>query len=135
MPEARLAAKLEQAIPAAPLFLLKATSAIPPPGGIIRRPLGYAGKTLYEGELGIVIGRSCHQADDAAARAAIFGYTGVNDVTALDLLYADQPLPHWAWANSCDTFGPVGPVVVSGHDLAAGDHGQPDVARDDAAAR
>jgi 2-keto-4-pentenoate hydratase/2-oxohepta-3-ene-1,7-dioic acid hydratase in catechol pathway len=109
-----LAAKLGQAIPQTPLFFLKATSAILAPGGIIRPPPGYAGKTVYEGELGIVIGRSCHGADEAEASAAIFGYTCVNDVTALDLIHEDASFPQWARAKSCDTFGPVGPAIVTG---------------------
>ena len=114
-----LAAKLGQAIPQTPLYFLKATSAILPPGGIIRPPAGYAGKTVYEGELGIVIGRRCSRADEAEAAAAIFGYTCINDVTALDLLGEDASFAQWARAKSCDTFGPVGPAIVTGIDPQA----------------
>ena len=114
-----LAAKLGQAIPQTPLFLLKATSAILAPGGVIRPPPGYVGKTTYEGELGIVIGRRCHAAGEAEAAEAIFGYTCVNDVTALDLIHEDASFPQWARAKSCDTFGPVGPAIVTGLDPLA----------------
>jgi 2-keto-4-pentenoate hydratase/2-oxohepta-3-ene-1,7-dioic acid hydratase in catechol pathway len=114
-----LAAKLGQAIPQTPLYFLKATSAILAPGGIIRPPLGYTGKTIYEGELGIVIGRPCSRADEAEAAEAIFGYTCVNDITALDLLSEDASFPQWARAKSCDTFGPVGPAIVTGLDPEA----------------
>ena len=113
-----LAAKLGQAVPDTPLYFLKAASALLPPGGTIRAPAGYAGKTVYEGELGIVIGRRCAQADEAEAAAAIFGYTCVNDVTALDLLTADPSFPQWARAKGCDTFGPVGPAIATGLDPA-----------------
>jgi 2-keto-4-pentenoate hydratase/2-oxohepta-3-ene-1,7-dioic acid hydratase in catechol pathway len=88
-----LAAKLGQAIPQTPLYLLKANSAILAPGGIIRPPAAYAGKVTYEGELGIVIGRACSGVSEAEAAEAIFGYTCVNDVTALDLLAEDPSFP------------------------------------------
>ena len=111
-----LAAKLGQAAPQAPLFLLKASSTVLAPGGIIRPPPTYAGKTTYEGELGIVLGRRCSRADEAEAAGAIFGYTCVNDVTALDLLHEDASFAQWTRAKSCDTFGPVGPAIVTGLD-------------------
>jgi 2-keto-4-pentenoate hydratase/2-oxohepta-3-ene-1,7-dioic acid hydratase in catechol pathway len=64
----------------------------------------------------VVIGARAHDVDDDAAEAAIFGYTCVNDVTALDLLTADASFPQWARAKSCDGFGPVGPVIATGLD-------------------
>ncbi len=114
-----LAAKLGQAIPQGPLYFLKATSSLIGPGGAIRPPAGYTGKTVYEGELGIVIGRACSQVTEAEAADAIFGYTAVNDVTALDLLMADPSFPQWARAKGCDTFGPVGPAIATGLDPAS----------------
>src|SRR5204862_3954488 len=53
-----LAAKLNQPEPPEPLYLLKATTSISAPGAVIRRPTAYPGKTTYEGELGIVIGKT-----------------------------------------------------------------------------
>ena len=114
-----LAAKLGQAIPDSPLYFLKSPGSLLAPGGIIRAPAGYGGKTVYEGELGIVIGRRCSRVSEAEAAEAIFGYTAVNDVTALDLLQADPSFPQWARAKGCDTFGPVGPAVVTGLDPMA----------------
>ena len=114
-----LAAKTGQAIPETPLYFLKATTSLLAPGGTIRPPAGYAGRTVYEGELGIVIGRRCRAAGEAEAAAAIFGYTCVNDVTALDWLAADPSFPQWARAKGCDSFGPVGPAIATGLDPAA----------------
>ncbi|MFC7543110.1 fumarylacetoacetate hydrolase family protein [Siccirubricoccus deserti] len=88
-------------------------------GEPIRPPAGYAGKVLYEGELGLVIGRRVCQADEAEAAAAIFGLTCVNDVTALDLLTADASFPQWARAKGCDSFGPIGPAIATGLDWSA----------------
>ena len=113
-----LAAKLGQTIPETPLYFLKATSSLLAPGGVIRPPGSYTGRTIFEGELGIVIGRRCAVASEAEAAAAIFGYTAVNDVTALDLLTADPSFPQWARAKGCDSFGPVGPAIATGLDPA-----------------
>jgi 2-keto-4-pentenoate hydratase/2-oxohepta-3-ene-1,7-dioic acid hydratase in catechol pathway len=114
-----LAAKTGAAIPETPLWFLKAGSSLNHPGGTIAPPAGYAGKVLYEGELGLVIGRRCKDADEDSAAGAIFGLTAVNDVTALDLLNADPSFPQWARAKSCDGFGPVGPAIATGLDWAA----------------
>jgi 2-keto-4-pentenoate hydratase/2-oxohepta-3-ene-1,7-dioic acid hydratase in catechol pathway len=113
------AAKQGNAIPAEPLYFLKNSRSVIGPGEPIRPPAGYTGKVLYEGELGIVIGRACADADEATAQAAIFGYTAVNDVTALDLLNADASFPQWARAKGCDSFGPIGPAIATGLDWSA----------------
>jgi 2-keto-4-pentenoate hydratase/2-oxohepta-3-ene-1,7-dioic acid hydratase in catechol pathway len=112
----RAAAKAGHAIPTDPLYFLKATSSISAPEAEITPPPSYAGRILYEGELGVIIGARARDVDEDAAEAAIFGYTCVNDVTALDLLTADASFPQWARAKSCDGFGPVGPVVATGLD-------------------
>lgn len=114
-----LAAKTGAAIPEIPLWFLKATTSLLDPEATIRPPAGYTGKVLYEGELGLVIGRRCKDADEAEAASAIFGLTVVNDVTALDLLTADPSFPQWARAKSCDSFGPVGPAITTGLDWSS----------------
>ncbi len=111
-----LAAKQGNAIPEFPLYFLKSTGSIVGPDATITPPAGYTGKTLYEGELGIVIGHRVHNATEDEARAAIFGYTCVNDVTAVDLLNADPSFPQWARAKGCATFGPIGPAIATGLD-------------------
>jgi 2-keto-4-pentenoate hydratase/2-oxohepta-3-ene-1,7-dioic acid hydratase in catechol pathway len=85
---------------------------------VIKRPASYCGKTTYEGELGIVIGRTCAgvSPDQAEADAVIFGYTCVNDVTAADILNRDVTFAQWARAKSFDGYGPFGPVIASGVD-------------------
>src|SRR5262245_31751798 len=74
-----LATKLNQAIPEEPVYFIKAASCYLDPGEVIRPPAGYAGKTLFEGELGVVIGKRCTSADEMQAGDAIFGYTCIND--------------------------------------------------------
>ena len=111
-----LAEKLNQAIPAEPLYFLKGNNAFHPHGKPIRAPGAYAGKVVYEGELGIVIGKRCCAVSEADATDFIFGYTCINDVTAAELLFKDASFAQWTRAKSFDTFGVFGPVVATGID-------------------
>src|SRR5262245_34448496 len=108
-----LAAKLGVAAPDEPLYLLKAPSSFLAHGEIIRRPKSYSGKVVYEGELGIVIGKRCSNVSEAEARNYIFGYTCVNDVTAADIINKTPTFAQWARAKSFDTFGVFGPVIAT----------------------
>ena len=113
-----LATKLNQPKPPEPLYLLKATTSIAAPGAVIRRPDSYAGKTTYEGELGIVIGKNltsktCCRVSPEEADDFIFGYTCVNDITANDILNRDPTFAQWARSKGIDGYGPFGPVVVT----------------------
>ncbi len=107
---------LEQ--PEDPLFFLKGPNTCLAPGAAIRKPDSYDGRVIYEAELGIVIGKPCKDADEAAAADSIFGYTCVNDVTALQVLDSDPTFPQWARAKGYDTFGPFGPVIATEIDLS-----------------
>ena len=111
-----LAAKLGVPEPAEPLYLLKAPSSVTSPETSIARPASYDGKIVYEGELGIVIGRTCHNVTPEDAGAHIFGYTCVNDVTAADIIAKDKTFAQWARAKSFDGFCPFGPVIATGID-------------------
>jgi 2-keto-4-pentenoate hydratase/2-oxohepta-3-ene-1,7-dioic acid hydratase in catechol pathway len=105
--------------PADPLFFLKGPNTYLAPGGTIRKPASYDGRVIYEAELGVVIGKQCKDADEATAADCIFGYTCVNDVTALQVLDADPSFPQWARAKGYDTFGPFGPVIATDIDLGS----------------
>jgi len=111
------AAELGHEVPQEPLLFLKAPSALLAPGGTVRRPK-ISQRVDHEGELGVVIGKTCHQpAADEDVRQYILGYTCLNDVTARDLQNKDG---QWSRAKGFDTFCPVGPVVVDGLDPWAG---------------
>ena len=104
------AAELGHDVPKEPLIFLKATSALLAPGATVRRPK-ISERVDYEGELGVVIGKTCHQPPaDADIRQYILGYTSVNDVTARDLQNKDG---QWSRAKGFDTFCPVGPLVTN----------------------
>lgn len=111
-----LAAKLGNPVPAEPLYFIKGNGSYLASGEPIRRPPSYGGKVIFEGELGIVIGRTCRAVSEADAPAHIFGYTCINDVTAVDILNKDATFAQWTRAKSFDTFGVFGPVVATGLD-------------------
>ncbi len=112
----QLAAKNNFAEPAEPLYFIKAANAYLPHGASIERPKSYSGRIIYEGELGVVIAKKCSDVSEAEARDYIFGYTCVNDVTAVDLLKKDPSFDQWVRAKSFDTFGVFGPVITTGVD-------------------
>ena len=113
-----LAAKLGNSAPKEPLYFLKATSSIADAGTTIKRPASYDGKIVYEGELGVVIGKRASNISPDQSAAHIFGYTCINDITAADILTRDPTFPQWARAKSFDGFGPFGPVIASDIDPA-----------------
>jgi 2-keto-4-pentenoate hydratase/2-oxohepta-3-ene-1,7-dioic acid hydratase in catechol pathway len=108
--------KLGKAAPEHPLFFIKPSTSVIGPDELIRRPCGYTGKIVYEGELGIVIGRLCKDISPDEAGDYIFGYTCINDVTASDILNQNIDFPQWSRAKSYDTFGCLGPVIATGLD-------------------
>src|SRR3546814_2799685 len=81
-----LAAKLEVAEPPEPLYFLKAPSAFTAAGATIRRPKSYDGPVVYEGELGIVIGKRCGEISEAEAADYIFGYRSEEHTSELQSL-------------------------------------------------
>jgi 2-keto-4-pentenoate hydratase/2-oxohepta-3-ene-1,7-dioic acid hydratase in catechol pathway len=111
-----LSVKLGKAAPAHPLFLIKPGTSLIGPGETIRRPKSYAGKIAFEGELGIVIGKHCKDVAPSEAAAYIFGYTCINDVTALGVLNENGDFAQWCRSKGYDTFGCVGPVINSDFD-------------------
>ena len=110
------AVKQNLSIPAEPLYFIKAPSSYLAHEQAITPPASYDGRVVYEGELGIVIGKICKNASIEDAQRAIFGYTCVNDVTALDLLNKDASFAQWTRAKSFDTFGVFGPAIATGLD-------------------
>lgn len=107
------------AVPAEPLTFVKTPNSYAAHGQPIRVPRSYDGRVAYEGELGIVIGKACTDVSPEAAPDCIFGFTCVNDVTALELLQRDPAFPQWTRAKNFDTFGVFGPVIATGIDPMA----------------
>jgi 2-keto-4-pentenoate hydratase/2-oxohepta-3-ene-1,7-dioic acid hydratase in catechol pathway len=111
------AAELGNEVPVEPLLFFKPPSSLLSPGVKIRRPK-LSQRTDYEGELGVVIAKSCYKLpEEENVRPYILGYTCVNDFTARDLQNKDG---QWTRAKGFDTFCPVGPLVSDEIDPWAG---------------
>jgi len=102
------AAELGNAVPTEPLLFLKPPSALLAHDSEIVLPV-QSERVEYESEIGVVIGGRIRGVSEEAARAAIFGITNVNDVTARDLQRREVQFTR---AKGFDTFCPVGPWVV-----------------------
>ncbi len=104
------AAEAGMAAPPEPILFLKATSALCGPNDPIVLPRG-AEKADWEVELGVVIGRTAKYVREEEALQHVAGYVVFNDVSerAFQLERAGQ----WTKGKSCDSFGPVGPWLVT----------------------
>lgn len=105
-------------IPPEPLWFLKSSNSYAAHEQPIEQPASYDGRTAYEGELAIVIGKTAKAVSVEAANAHIFGYTCANDVTAMELINRDPSFAQWSRAKSFDTFGVFGPVIETEFDVA-----------------
>jgi 2-keto-4-pentenoate hydratase/2-oxohepta-3-ene-1,7-dioic acid hydratase in catechol pathway len=108
------AAKEGLSRPPHPLYFVKTSNSYLGPGETILQPSTYDGPVVFEGELGIVIGKECRQVSVDEAERHIFGYTCVNDVTARGILKSDPSFVQWVRAKGFDTFGVFGPGIVTG---------------------
>jgi 2-keto-4-pentenoate hydratase/2-oxohepta-3-ene-1,7-dioic acid hydratase in catechol pathway len=100
--------------PTEPLYFLKASNSFSAHQHPVVKPRCFEGRVLYEGELGIVIGKRGKNIALEDAASHVFGVTCVNDVTALDLLRADTSFEQWTRSKSFDTFTPFGPCIATG---------------------
>ena len=107
-----------QTIPATPLYFMKPVTSIIGPGETIFRPRGHSGRVIFEAELGIVVGKQCSNISAAQADEHIFGYTCVNDVTAIEFLFEDKAFQQWTRSKGYDTFTPLGPCISTDIDPA-----------------
>lgn len=93
------------------LFAKYPTCLVAPGGEIVRPP--DSRNLHYEGEMVVVIGKTAFQVPVAEAGAYVFGVTAGNDVSERDWQRGDL---QWFRAKASDTFGPVGPYLVTGLD-------------------
>lgn len=97
-------------IPTEPVLFAKAASSITGPYDGIRLPRGST-KTDWEVELGLVIGRTASYVREADALDHLAGYLVVNDVSERE--YQNERGGTWDKGKGCDTFGPIGPWLVT----------------------
>ncbi len=104
-----------QEVPAEPVVFMKATSAITGPNDGIVKPRG-SDKLDWEVELGVVIGREARYVDETDAEKYIAGYCTVNDVS--ERRFQLERGGQWDKGKGCDTFGPIGPYLVTADEVA-----------------
>jgi 2,4-didehydro-3-deoxy-L-rhamnonate hydrolase len=108
------AAESNMPIPAEPIVFMKATSCIQGPNDPVMLPRG-SEKTDWEVELGIVIGTRARYVPTTKALAHVAGYTICNDVSERN--FQLERGSQWDKGKGCDTFGPIGPWVVTADEI------------------
>lgn len=97
-------------IPAEPMVFMKATSCIQGPNDPVMLPKGSV-KTDWEVELGVVIGTRARYVSQKEALNHVAGYCTINDVSERE--FQIERSGTWDKGKGCDTFGPVGPWLVT----------------------
>jgi 2,4-didehydro-3-deoxy-L-rhamnonate hydrolase len=108
------AAESGMAVPTEPVVFGKWTSAICGPDDDIEIPRGST-RTDWEVELGVVIGTGGRYIDEADAMKHVAGYCVVNDVSERE--YQLERGGQWDKGKGCDTFGPIGPWLVTADEV------------------
>jgi ureidoglycolate lyase len=109
------AAETGAAIPAEPIVFMKATSCIVGPNDDVIIPKNST-KPDWEVELGVVIGKEARYVDEANALDHVAGYCVVNDVSERN--FQTERGGQWDKGKGCDTFGPIGPYMVTSDEVA-----------------
>jgi len=109
------AAETGAAIPAEPILFMKATSAIIGPNDDVIIPRN-AIKPDWEVELGVIIGTEARYVDEADALNHVAGYCVVNDLS--ERHFQTERGGQWVKGKSADTFGPIGPWLVTRDEVA-----------------
>ncbi len=104
------AAESNLPIPSEPVIFTKAVSCLQGPNDPVMLPKD-SKKTDWEVELGVVIGRTARYVEESAALEYVAGYVVVNDVSERE--YQMERGGTWDKGKGCDTFGPVGPWLVT----------------------
>ena len=104
------AAESNLPIPSEPVVFTKAISCLTGPNDTVIIPRG-SEKTDWEVELGIVIGKAASYVDQAEALDHVAGYVLINDVS--ERAFQTERGGTWDKGKGCDTFGPVGPWIVT----------------------
>jgi 2,4-didehydro-3-deoxy-L-rhamnonate hydrolase len=108
------AAESNMALPAEPIIFTKATSCIVGPNDDVVLPPDSL-KSDWEVELGIVIGRTARYVEEGDALDYVAGYCLVNDVSERE--YQLERGGSWDKGKSFDTFGPIGPYLVTANEV------------------
>ena len=108
------AAESGMAVPTEPIVFMKATSCIVGPNDNLELPRG-SKKTDWEVELGVVIGKPAKYVAEQDSLSHVAGYCVVNDVS--ERAYQLEGTGQWVKGKSADTFGPIGPWLVTADEV------------------
>lgn len=108
------AAESNMPIPAEPILFTKATSCIQGPNDEVMLPRDSV-KSDWEVELGVVIGKTARYVEEAEALSHVAGYLTVNDLSERE--YQLERGSQWDKGKGCDTFGPIGPWLVTSDEV------------------
>ena len=108
------AAESGMAVPKEPVVFMKATSAIIGANDDVMIPRGSL-KTDWEVELGVVIGREAKYVEEAEALGYVAGYCVINDLS--ERAFQIEGTGQWVKGKSADTFGPIGPWLVTADEV------------------
>lgn len=109
------AAEAGMKVPEEPVIFMKATSAVCGPNDDVVIPRG-SGKTDWEVELGVVIGNTAKYVSPESALSHVAGYCVINDVS--ERTFQLEGTGQWTKGKSADTFGPIGPWLVTSDEIA-----------------
>jgi 2,4-didehydro-3-deoxy-L-rhamnonate hydrolase len=109
------AAESGMVVPKEPIVFMKATSAIVGPDDDVVLPRG-SEKSDWEVELGVVIGKPAKYVEEADALAHVAGYCVINDLS--ERAFQLEGTGQWVKGKSADTFGPIGPWLVTRDEVA-----------------
>jgi 2-keto-4-pentenoate hydratase/2-oxohepta-3-ene-1,7-dioic acid hydratase in catechol pathway len=109
------AAESGMAVPREPIIFMKATSAICGPNDNVVIPRG-SQKTDWEVELGVIIGKPAKYVPQDQALAHVAGYCAVNDLS--ERAFQLEGTGQWVKGKSADTFGPIGPWLVTADEVS-----------------
>ena len=109
------AAESGMAVPAEPVLFMKATSAVIGANDAVVLPQD-SKKSDWEVELGVVIGTTARYVSEADALSHVAGYCVVNDLSERE--YQLERGGQWDKGKGCDTFGPIGPWLVTADEVA-----------------
>lgn len=109
------AAEAGMALPSEPVVFMKATSAICGPNDEVVIPRG-SKKSDWEVELGVVIGKPAKYVEETNALSHVAGYCVINDLS--ERAFQLEGTGQWVKGKSADTFGPIGPWLVTPDEIA-----------------
>jgi 2-keto-4-pentenoate hydratase/2-oxohepta-3-ene-1,7-dioic acid hydratase in catechol pathway len=105
---------MNDVIPEAPIMFTKAARTMIGASDDIIVPWNITQSVDYEAELGVIIGREGRFISEESAYDHVWGYTGLNDMTARDLQSRHK---QWLLGKSIDTFCPIGPWIVTADEV------------------